>query len=116
MQLVCALRISFPQVGIVLSTRETPALRDALLPLGITMISAGSRTEPGGYTGEGSEALHRTVRGKAVALAPFEAEAGATEQFATADHRSPAEIAEVLRNRGFEAVWKDWDRAILGSE
>ena len=49
-QLICALRITFPQVGIVLSTRETASLRDALVPLGVTMMSAGSHTEPGGYT------------------------------------------------------------------
>ena len=50
-QLVCALRIMFPQVGIVLSTREPAELRDGLVPLGVTMMSAGSHTEPGGYTG-----------------------------------------------------------------
>ena len=63
-QLICAFRISFPEVGIVLSTRERAALRDALAPLGVTMMSAGSHTEPGGYTGQGSDDLHRTVRGK----------------------------------------------------
>src|SRR5215210_4341275 len=66
-QLVCALRIAFPQVGIVLSTREPASLRDALIPLGVTMISAGSHTEPGGYTGQGKSALHQTVRGRIVA-------------------------------------------------
>ena len=67
-QLICALRILFfPQVGIVLSTRETPALRDAVLPFGVTMMSAGSHTEPGGYTGQGHDDLHLTVRGRPVA-------------------------------------------------
>src|SRR5436309_7340349 len=66
-QLVCALRMTFPQVGIVLSTRERPALRDALVSLGVTMMSAGSHTEPGGYTGRGVEHLHHTVRGRIVA-------------------------------------------------
>ena len=114
-RLICALRICFPPVGIVLSTREPAALRDAILPLGLTMMSAGSHTEPGGYTGEGKEALHHTVRGKAVPItAPFE-ERAATEQFTIADHRSPAEIADLLRKRGFEPVWKDWDSAILDS-
>src|SRR6478752_551381 len=50
--LVCALRVTFPQVGIVLSTREPAALRDLLIKIGITMMSAGSHTEPGGYTGQ----------------------------------------------------------------
>lgn len=110
-QLVCALRICFPQVGIVLSTREPAALRDALLPLGITMMSAGSHTEPGGYTGQGKESLHLTVRGRQVA-AEGDRAAG---QFSIADERSPAEIAAVLRARGFDPVWKDWDQAILAS-
>ena len=49
-QLICALRITFPQLGIVLSTRERAALRDSLASIGVTMMSAGSHTEPGGYT------------------------------------------------------------------
>src|SRR5438477_5172395 len=57
-QLVCALRISFPQLGIVLSTREHAALRDSLASIGVTMMSAGSHTEPGGYTRQGREHLH----------------------------------------------------------
>ena len=113
-QLVCALRVCFPQVGIVLSTREAAALRDALLPLGITMMSAGSHTEPGGYTGEGQDDLHLTVRGRQV-KPETSTEAGATAQFEIADERSPAEIATLLRARGFDPVWKDWDQAILAS-
>jgi 2-iminoacetate synthase len=111
-QLVCALRLCFPQVGIVLSTREPAALRDALLPLGITMMSAGSHTEPGGYTGQGRDDLHLTVRGKALAPADSDAE-GATGQFEISDTRSAQEVAALIRARGFEPVWKDWDRAIL---
>src|SRR5581483_8918249 len=101
-QLVCALRITFPQVGIVLSTRETPQLRDALIPLGVTMMSAGACTEPGGYTGQGKAALHKTVRGKQIVLEYLDPNAHATEQFAIADERSPREIAETLRRRGYE--------------
>ncbi len=52
-QLVCALRICFPQIGITQSTRERAEFRDALMQLGVTTISAASRTEPGGYTGAG---------------------------------------------------------------
>jgi 2-iminoacetate synthase len=112
-QLVCALRITFPQVGLVLSTRESPALRDALLPLGVTMMSAGSHTEPGGYTGQGRESLHQTVRGRRVELEILPPDATATEQFEIADDRSAADIAALLRRKGFEPVWKDWDHAIL---
>ena len=112
-QLVCALRLTFPQIGLVLSTRESPALRDALVPLGITMMSAGSHTEPGGYTGQGRQALHQTVRGRQIAAEDLAPAQNATEQFAIADGRSPREIAELLRRRGYEPVWKDWDQAIL---
>ena len=52
-QLVCAFRLMFPDVGLVLSTREPAKLRDGLVLLGITLMSAGSHTEPGGYTGAG---------------------------------------------------------------
>ncbi|MEA3189272.1 MAG: 2-iminoacetate synthase [Chthoniobacter sp.] len=112
-QLTAALRIAFPQVGLVLSTRESPALRDALLPLGITMMSAGSHTEPGGYTGQGHDALHHTVRGSRISPEHLDPNARATEQFAIADERSPDEIASLLRRRGYEPVWKDWEQAIL---
>jgi len=112
-QLVCAFRICFPQVGIVLSTREPAALRDALIPLGVTLMSAGSHTEPGGYTGEGKADLHLTVKGRQVKLENSPAEAMATGQFEISDERSPKEIAHLLQSKGFEAVWKDWDSAIL---
>jgi 2-iminoacetate synthase len=112
-QLVCAFRITFPQVGIVLSTRERASLRDALISLGVTMISAGSHTEPGGYTRQGSERLHRTVRGRIVAPDFQDGEDElATGQFEISDERSPAEIASVLRLRGFDPIWKDWDQAL----
>jgi 2-iminoacetate synthase len=114
-QLLCAFRLCFPQVGLVLSTREPAALRDAILPLGITLMSAGSHTEPGGYTGQGREHLHRTVRGREVALDPHTDAASATGQFTIADERSAGEMATVLRRSGLEAVWKDWDAAILAS-
>jgi len=90
-QLLTALRMTLPDVGFTLSTRETPELRDHLIPLGITSMSAGSRTEPGGYTlGNEAEA-----------------------QFEVADHRSPEAVAEVIRRKGYEPVWKDWDCAFL---
>ena len=115
-QLICAFRICFPQVGIVLSTRERAALRDALSSLGVTMMSAGSHTEPGGYTGQGARELHRTVRGRIVAPEFQDGEdVLATGQFEISDERSPAEVADVLRGRGFEPVWKDWDAALLAS-
>ncbi len=115
-QLICALRLTFPQVGIVLSTREPRSLRDALFPLGITSASAGSHTEPGGYTGEGRDDLHLTVRGRRVEIEEKSAcSGGATGQFDIADERSPSEIAALLRRLGLDPVWKDWDPAILNA-
>ena len=119
-QLICAFRIMFPDVGIVLSTRETPKLRDGLIPLGITMMSAGSHTEPGGYTGAGKEKIHHTERGRIVELASGASEwapqenraTNATGQFNIADERSPQEVAELIRKLGYEPVWKDWDAAL----
>ncbi|MCP5516030.1 MAG: 2-iminoacetate synthase ThiH [Verrucomicrobiales bacterium] len=117
-QLICAFRLMFPDVGLVLSTREPARLRDGLMPLGITLVSAGSHTEPGGYTGAGKEHLHRTERGRIVELGASEWAAGeserraATEQFNIADDRSAAEVAERIRRLGYEPVWKDWDGAL----
>jgi 2-iminoacetate synthase len=119
-QLVCAFRLMFPDVGIVLSTRETPKLRDGLLSLGITMMSAGSHTEPGGYTGAGRDKIHRTERGRIVELAEGASEwagqdqraTNATVQFEISDSRSAEEVANLIRRRGYEPVWKDWDAAL----
>ncbi|MEA3018535.1 MAG: 2-iminoacetate synthase [Actinomycetota bacterium] len=88
-QLVCALRLVLPDVGLSLSTREPPALRDALLRLGVTTMSAGSHTEPGGYA------------------SPSDAE----PQFSVGDERSVGEVAAMLRAAGYDPVWKDWQRA-----
>jgi len=89
-QLICAYRIYNENVEISLSTRESPVLRNHLLKLGITSMSAGSKTEPGGYT-VSDEAL---------------------EQFEVSDERSPAQVAEMIRSQGFDPVWKDWDTVL----
>jgi 2-iminoacetate synthase len=78
-------------VEISLSTRERPEFRDHLLKLGVTSMSAGSKTEPGGYSIE-EEAL---------------------EQFEISDERTPEAVAAMIRRQGFEPVWKDWD-SVLG--
>lgn len=114
-QTICAFRLTFPEVGIVLSTREPAPLRDALAPLGITSMSAGSHTEPGGYTGAGSDDLHQTVKGRRVELTERAESARAEGQFGIADERSPAEVAAMLSLQGLDAVWKDWDAAILSA-
>ncbi len=114
-QLVCAFRICFPHVHIVFSTRESKQLRDAMIPLGITHMSAGSATEPGGYTGAGEEDLHHTVKGKRVELTENPACSKATEQFTIDDTRSAAEISTVLSKQDYEPVWKDWEHTILNT-
>jgi 2-iminoacetate synthase len=91
-KLVCLLRLALPEVGIVLSTREPKALRDGLMRLGVTHMSAGSQTQPGGYAEP----------------------AQATEQFEISDERSPEELAMVLRRKQIEPVWKDWDAVLYG--
>lgn len=90
-QLICAWRIFNQEVELSLSTRELPRFRDHVIQLGITSISAGSKTNPGGYAVE-PESL---------------------EQFEIADERSPAEMARVISSVGYEPVWKDWD-IVLG--
>jgi len=118
-QLVCAFRLFLPDAGLVLSTREPAKLRDGLIPLGVTLISAGSHTEPGGYTGAGREKIHHTERGRIVELASGSSEwatgnraTNATGQFDIADERSAEEVAELIRRLGYEPVWKDWDAAL----
>jgi 2-iminoacetate synthase len=90
-QLLTALRLFLPDAGLVLSTRESSYLRDHLIPLGITSMSAGSRTDPGGYLRE----------------------AHAEAQFEVSDARPAGEVARVITAMGYEPVWKDWDRAFL---
>lgn len=90
-QFICALRLLIPDAGLVLSTRECAELRDNLLPIGITQMSAGSCTSPGGYGDDDHDG----------------------EQFAISDERTPAQIEELLRSRGYDPVWKDWDSAFL---
>jgi 2-iminoacetate synthase len=112
-RLITVFRILFPQVGIVLSTREPAPLRDAVATLGVTHMSAGARTEPGGYTGAGAEDLHLTVRGRRVELPERSGCGKATEQFRIHDTREAAEVAAMLRAQGLDPVWKDWDEALL---
>jgi len=88
-QMMLALRLCFADAGIVLSTRERADLRDRLVKLCVTRMSAGSKTNPGGYSGK----------------------LDSGEQFQIDDTRTPAEVAEMIKSAGFEAVWKDWDTA-----
>ena len=88
-QLLCAYRIFNHELELTLSTRESPMFRDHAFKLGVTTMSAGSRTEPGGYASKDADET--------------------LEQFSISDDRSPAEVARMLVSAGYEPVWKDWD-------
>lgn len=85
-QLIFAFRLFDNDVDISISTRETPYFRRHMAGLGVTSMSAGSKTEPGGY---------KTYP-------------QALEQFSVSDERTPEEVAAELRSLGYEPVWKDW--------
>lgn len=97
-QAILAFRLCFSDIGLVLSTRESAQLRDNLLPLGLTRISAGSKTNPGGYGGTDSD------------------NTDSTEQFAISDERGPAAICNMLIEKGFDPVWKDWDHTYFSGK
>ena len=86
-QLICAYRIFNENLELSLSTREAEKFRNNAIKFGITSISAGSRTEPGGYSAKTCE----------------------LEQFEVNDNRSPEQIADMISKQGYEPVWKDWD-------
>lgn len=86
-QLTFAFRIFDHDVDISYSTRETPVFRNNILSLGATSMSAGSKTEPGGYSRPAEE----------------------LEQFEVCDSRTPAEVASAIAAAGYQPVWKDWD-------
>lgn len=91
-QLICAWRLFSPTLELSLSTRESPAFRNGALRLGITQMSAESRTQPGGYAEGDAEEL---------------------EQFAIHDARPLGEVADAVRQAGLQPVFKDWE-AFLG--
>lgn len=90
LQLILAFRLFDHDIDISISTRERPLLRDNLIPLGVTSLSAGSKTEPGGY----------------------EVYPEALEQFSTTDTRRPTVVAKAIAGMGYQPVWKDWDKAL----
>ncbi|GAB3805323.1 2-iminoacetate synthase ThiH [Spirosoma humi] len=91
-QLICSYRLLNEEVELSMSTRETPHFRNHALKLGITSLSAGSKTNPGGYA----------------------VEPQSLEQFEISDERSPDEMVTVIRQQGYEPVWKDWDKTLMG--
>ena len=89
-QLTFATRIFDHNVDISFSTREPISMRDNMATLGVTSMSAESKTEPGGYCSYPQEAL---------------------EQFHISDERSATQVADRLRELGREPIWKDWDQS-----
>ncbi|MBO2628652.1 2-iminoacetate synthase ThiH [Shewanella algae] len=90
-QLICAMRLFSPALELSLSTRESASLRDNLLPLGITHVSAASSTEPGGYSNPKLQ----------------------LDQFQISDERTVPEVVSAIRAQGMQPVWKDWDASWL---
>lgn len=85
-QIMLAIRLFKPSIGITISTREKQELRDNLIPLGVTKMSAGVSTEVGGHTSEDHD----------------------TSQFEISDKRSVEEIREAILAKGYHPVFKDW--------
>ena len=90
-QLICAYRIFNPEVELSLSTREHSKFRDNVMKLGITSMSAGSKTNPGGYAVE-SESL---------------------EQFEISDERTTDQVVAMIKQQGYEPVYKNWDPSLV---
>lgn len=87
-QLICAYRLWNEDLEISISTRENENFRNNIIPIGVTSMSAGSKTNPGGYV----------------------VDPQSLEQFEISDERSSQEIAKIISDKGYEPVWKDWDR------
>ena len=87
-QLLCAYRLLNEDVEISISTRESELFRNHLIKLGTTTMSAGSKTNPGGYS----------------------VDEDSLEQFEISDERTPEQVASVIAASGYEPVWKDWDK------
>jgi len=88
-QLICAYRLFNEDVEISVSTRESEIFRNNIIKLGVTSMSAESKTNPGGYSVE-PESL---------------------EQFEISDERSAEQIATLISDNNYEPVWKDWDKS-----
>ncbi|MEN2399580.1 2-iminoacetate synthase ThiH [Flavobacterium sp. MC2016-06] len=88
-QLICAYRLWNEDLEISISTRENEKFRNNIIPIGVTSMSAGSKTNPGGYV----------------------VDPQSLEQFEISDERSAQEIAQIIKKSGYEPVWKDWDKS-----
>ncbi len=99
-QIITAMRLFLPHAPFNLSTRESAEVRDHLIPLGITSMSAGSSTRPGGY-----KVFHDTPSTQRPVL----------EQFEIDDHRTVEEVVSAIKNKGYDPVWVDFDPGFIKS-
>ena len=74
-----------------MSTRESEKFRNHIIQLGITSISADSKTDPGGYANPKAN----------------------LEQFEIDDKRTTETFIDVIKSQGYEPVFKDWDNALM---
>ena len=86
-QVLLAYRLYMPNIGLNLSTREEASFRDNLIDICATKFSAGSKTDVAGYTGDDSS----------------------TEQFEISDERSVEEVALMIKTKGYQPIYKDWE-------
>jgi 2-iminoacetate synthase len=87
-QLLSAYRLFNEDVELSISTRESEHFRNNVIPLGVTSMSAGSKTNPGGYVVDPTS----------------------LEQFEISDDRTLKQISDLIKQNGYEPVYKDWDR------
>mgnify|MGYP000977392412 CR=1 FL=1 len=115
-QVILAYRIFMPSAGITVSTRERADLRDNLIPLGVTRMSAGVSTAVGGHAvrkdghagrNQDGHAAHKDAEGQGDGD-------GATPQFEISDPRSADEMASAIAARGYQPVYKDWESVLDG--
>lgn len=85
-QMMTALRLFMPRVGITLSTRENPEFRNHAMKLGVTKMSAGVNTAVGGHIEEQEN----------------------SGQFDISDERNVVQMCEAIAERGYQPVFKDW--------
>ena len=94
-KVVAVLRLSVPYTGIIMSTRESALMRDALLSLGVSQVSAESSTSPGGYSDK------REVNAGLPAEKAGMASEKAGSQFSLGDNRTIEEVVASLISHGY---------------
>ncbi|UIR56896.1 2-iminoacetate synthase ThiH [Sphingobacterium sp. SRCM116780] len=92
LQLICAYRLWNENLELSISTREHEKFRDHIIPIGVTTMSAASKTNPGGYV----------------------VDPQSLEQFEISDERSMETIRNKIRQAGYDPIMKDWEMSYSG--